>query len=214
MLKAEGTKVDWDVRGSTALSIWKRTNIWVWILHWLLLCVLQGFTLVTMFIIVHIPAGLQVLTHLLIQQLSLSICYVLGNEESLVPFSSFQSLSHVWLFATPWTAARHVPSPTTRTCLNSCPSSWWCCPTTSSSVVPFFSCLLSFPASESFPMSQFFESSGQSIGPICIAKSHNYCLTVKWVIIIKIIFRSFTQSLCDSVLQVKINLALSRIHQF
>ena len=108
MLKAEGTKVDWDVRGWTALSIRKRTNIWVWILHWLLLCVLQDFTLVTMFIIVHIPTGLWLLTHLLIQQSSLSICYVLGNEESLVPFSSVQSLSRVWLFETPWTTARHA----------------------------------------------------------------------------------------------------------
>ena len=46
---------------------------------------------------------------------------------------------------------------------NSCPSSWWCHPTISSSVIPF-SCLQSFPASESFPMSQFFASCGQSIG--------------------------------------------------
>ena len=44
------------------------------------------------------------------------------------------------------------------------PSSWWCHPTISSSVIPFFSCLQSFPASGSFPMSQFFASGGQSIG--------------------------------------------------
>ena len=44
--------------------------------------------------------------------------------------------------------------------------------------------------------------------------SHNYSPTVTWTIIIKIIFQSLTQSLCDSVLQVKINLALSRTHQF
>ena len=43
---------------------------------------------------------------------------------------------------------------------NSCPSSQWCLPTISSSVVPFSSCLQSFPASGSFPMSQFFTSSG------------------------------------------------------
>ena len=47
---------------------------------------------------------------------------------------------------------------------NSCPSSRCCHPTISSSVVPFFSCLQSFPASGSFPVSQFFPSSGQSIG--------------------------------------------------
>ena len=50
------------------------------------------------------------------------------------------------------------PSPTPRTCSNSCPSSWWCHPTISSSAIPFFSCLQSFPASGSFPMSQFFAS--------------------------------------------------------
>ena len=47
---------------------------------------------------------------------------------------------------------------------NSCPLSWWYHPTISSSVVPFSSCPQSLPASGSFPMSQFFTSSGQSIG--------------------------------------------------
>ena len=56
------------------------------------------------------------------------------------------------------------PSPTPRACSNSCPSSWWCHPTISSSVIPVSSCLQSFPASGSFPMSQLFESGGQSIG--------------------------------------------------
>ena len=55
------------------------------------------------------------------------------------------------------------PSPTPRACSNSCPSSRWCHPTISSSIVPFFSCLQSFPASGSFPRSQFFTSGGQSI---------------------------------------------------
>ena len=48
--------------------------------------------------------------------------------------------------------------------LNSCPLSQWCHPTISSSVIPFSSWLQSFPASMSFPMSQFFTSGGQSIG--------------------------------------------------
>ena len=56
------------------------------------------------------------------------------------------------------------PSPTSRAYSNSCPSHWWCHPTISSSVVPFSSCLQSFPASGSFQMSQFFTSGGQSIG--------------------------------------------------
>ena len=45
-----------------------------------------------------------------------------------------------------------------------CPSSWWCHPTISSSVIPFSSCLQSFPASGSFPKSQFFALGGRSIG--------------------------------------------------
>ena len=56
------------------------------------------------------------------------------------------------------------PSPTPGVYPTPCPSSWWCQPTISSSVVPFFSCLQSFPASGSFQMSQLFTSSGQSIG--------------------------------------------------
>ena len=48
--------------------------------------------------------------------------------------------------------------------------SWWCHPTISSSVVPFFSCLLSFPASGSFLMSQLFVSGGQSIWHITLYK--------------------------------------------
>ena len=77
---------------------------------------------------------------------------------------SDQLLSHVWLFATPWTAAHQVSlSPTPRAYSNSCPSHRWCHPAISSSVVPF-SHLQSFPASGSFPVSQFFASDDQSIG--------------------------------------------------
>ena len=47
---------------------------------------------------------------------------------------------------------------------NPCPLCWCCHPTISSSVIPFSSCFQSFPASESFPLSQFFTSGGQSIG--------------------------------------------------
>ena len=54
--------------------------------------------------------------------------------------------------------------PTPEACSNSCPSSQRSHPTTSSSVFPFSSCLQSFPASGSFPMSQFFTSGVQSIG--------------------------------------------------
>ena len=55
------------------------------------------------------------------------------------------------------------PSPTPGVYSNSCPSSQWSHPTISSSVIPFSSCLHPFPASGSFPMSQFFASGGQNI---------------------------------------------------
>ena len=80
--------------------------------------------------------------------------------------SSVQSLGCVRFFATH--GLQHVrlpcPSPTFRACSNSCPSSWWCHPTISSSVIPFSSCPQSLPASESFPMSQLFASGGRTIG--------------------------------------------------
>ena len=56
------------------------------------------------------------------------------------------------------------PSPTPRVYPNSCPSSQWCHPTISSSIIPFSSCPQSFPASGSFQMSQLFTSGGQRIG--------------------------------------------------
>ena len=56
------------------------------------------------------------------------------------------------------------PSPTPGACSNTCPSSRWCHPAISTSVITFSSCLQSLPASGSLPMSQFFTSGGQSIG--------------------------------------------------
>ena len=80
-------------------------------------------------------------------------------------FSSVQKLSCVWLFVSNSLqphglqhARLPCPSPAPGAYSNSCPSSQWYHPTTSSSVVPFSSCLQSFPASGSFQMSQFFTS--------------------------------------------------------
>ena len=64
------------------------------------------------------------------------------------------------------------PSPTPGAFSNSCPSSQWCHPAISSSVVPFSSCPQSFPASGSFPVSQFFTSGGQSTGVSASASVH------------------------------------------
>ena len=76
------------------------------------------------------------------------------------PFSSVQSLSCIRLFETPWTAARQVSclSSTPGACSNSGPLSWWCHPIISS-IVPFSSCLQSFPASGSF------QGASSSLGP-------------------------------------------------
>ena len=91
--------------------------------------------------------------------------------ELIIQFSSVQSLSRVWLFATPWIAARQasLSSPTHGVHSDSCTSSPWCHPAISSSVVPFSSRPQSLPASESFPMSQLFAWGGQSTGTSALA---------------------------------------------
>ena len=87
------------------------------------------------------------------------VLYFLNHQ-----FSPVQSLSHVQLFANPWIAAHQASLSITnsQSLPNSCPSSRWCHPTISSSVVPFSSHLQSLPASGSFPVSQFFVSDDQS----------------------------------------------------
>ena len=76
-----------------------------------------------------------------------------------------QLLNHVWLSVTPWTPAHQASLSFTMSgaCSNSCPLSWWCHSTISSSVIPFSSCLQSFPALGSFLKSQLFSSGGQRI---------------------------------------------------
>ena len=108
----------------------------------------------------------------------LSVCYVqatfkrficINNVILLIAlFSSVQfSRSVVSGSLRPY-ASQHArppcPSPTPRVYSNSCASSRWCHPTISSSDIPFSSCLQSFPASGSFPVSQFVASGVQSIG--------------------------------------------------
>ena len=80
-----------------------------------------------------------------------------------VQFSCSVIFNSFWPYALQ-NARLPCPSPTPGACSNSCPSSWWCHPTISSSVVPVSSCLQSFPSSGSFPMTQFFTSGGWTIG--------------------------------------------------
>ena len=82
---------------------------------------------------------------------------------SLISVVVVQSLSHVWLFVTPWMIARQASLSLT-IFPSSCPLSWWCHPTISSSTALFSSCPQSSPASESFPMRWLFASGGQSVG--------------------------------------------------
>ena len=97
----------------------------------------------------------------------------------LRPFSSFHLLSSVQFSHSVVSdslrphelqhARPPYPSPTPGVHSNSHPSSQWCHPAISSSVVPFSSCPQSLPASESFPMSQLFEWGSQSIGVSVLA---------------------------------------------
>ena len=109
---------------------------------------------------------------------SFSFCISSSNEysglisfridwfDSLLSSQSVWSLSHVWLFATPWPAAHQASLSFTvsQSLLKLMSIESVIYPTISSSVVAFSSCLQSFPASRSLPMSQFFASGGQSIG--------------------------------------------------
>ena len=77
------------------------------------------------------------------------------------------------------------PSPTPIVHSNSSPSSWWCHPAISSSVIPFSSCPQSLPASESFPVSQLFAWGGQSTGVSALAsflpkKSQGWSKSLKY----------------------------------
>ena len=84
----------------------------------------------------------------------------------VLKLSSVQPLSRVQLLWTHGLQHSRSPCPSSAPGVypNSCPLSQWCHSTISSSVIPFSSCFQSFPASESFPMSQVFASGGQSIG--------------------------------------------------
>ena len=98
----------------------------------------------------------------MISSSSLFICENLAHVSS-VQFSYSVLSNSLWPHGLQH-ARPPCPSPTPRVYSNSCPLTWWWYPTISSSVVPFTSCLQSFPASGSFQMSQFFAWGHQSIG--------------------------------------------------
>ena len=107
--------------------------------------------------------------------MSLKVNMIKGKKDMLKTFdglfSSVWSLSRVWLLQPLESqyARPPCPSPTPGVYSNSCPSSQWCHPAISSSVIPFSSCPQSLLASGSFPMSQCFAWGGQSIGVSALA---------------------------------------------
>ena len=94
-----------------------------------------------------------------------------GHRHWGVQFSCSVMSDSLWPHGLQY-ASYPFSSPTSGACSNSCPLSWWCHPTISSSVIPFSSCLQSFPASGSFQMSQYFTSGGQSIGASASTSAH------------------------------------------
>ena len=103
-----------------------------------------------------------------------SVGYIINTKEIFADwigfnFCPFLQFNHSVMSNSLWSHGQQharlpCPSPTCGVYSNSCPSSWWCYPTISSSVIPFSSHLQSFPSSGSCPMSQFYASGGQSIG--------------------------------------------------
>ena len=99
----------------------------------------------------------------------------------IIVIVAVQSLCHVWLFATPWTAAAWLPCPSLPPRLCSCPLIWICHPTIPFSVTPFSSCLPSI-----FPRIRvFFSDSALHENPVNSIKRKTFCTYIK------IIFRVF-----------------------
>ena len=124
-------------------------------------------------------------------------------------FSSVQSLSHVWLFGTPWTTARQASLSIINSQsllklmsieLDIQPSSH---PTISSSVIPFSSLLQSFPASGSFPVRQFFASGGQSIEVSASALPMNIkgWFLLRLTCLISLLFKGFSRVFSSTTIQ-------------
>ena len=106
-----------------------------------------------------------------LKQLSMHIPFYNPINSASVQFSCSVMSDSLWPHGLQHTRPP-CPSQTAGVCSNSCPLSWWCHPTISSSVIPFSSCLQSFPASGSFPMSQLFASGGHNIGVSASALVH------------------------------------------
>ena len=207
-------RLKWPSRSTPAVLCHARVWMWQWILKMWELQPVDWLSLVTW---VWAPFLLETMTignkHHSLGRLRPAGCM----EDQLCPVVVVQSLSHAQVFATPWTAARQVscPSLSAVACSDSCPSSWWCHPTISSSVIPFSFCLQSFLASGSFPVNQLFTSGGQSIGasasasvlPVNIQawfpllsllrRTHLYLSACIWNVVANVICHRFDDKACE-----------------
>ena len=119
-------------------------------------------------ILVSLPAIILILFHNLIMLWSEKILRIISVLQKLLASVQFSQFSCSVVSNSLWPhelqhARPPCPSPTPRVHPNTCPLSCWCHPTISSSVVPFSSCLQSFPASRSFPMIWLFASGRQGV---------------------------------------------------
>ena len=109
-----------------------------------------------------------------------------------------------------------LSSPTPGVYPNTCPMSWWCHPTISSSVVPFSSQVQSFPASGSFPVSQFFSSGGQSIGvsaSTSVLPMNTQDWSLGWTGLISLQSKGLSRVFSNTTVQ-KHQLTLTSIHDY
>ena len=95
---------------------------------------------------------------------SLELTYLMTGTLYVTQFSCSVASDSLWSHGLQH-ASLPCPSPAPRACSNSSPLSQWCHPTISSSIIPFSSPLQSFPASGSFPVSQFFELGAEGVQP-------------------------------------------------
>ena len=118
------------------------------------------FNVLSRLVVTFLPWSKGLLISLLQSQSTVIFSSVQFNRSVVSDSLRPHELQHSW---TP------CSSPTPGDYSNSCPSSWWCHPAISSSVIPYSSCLKAFSASGSFPMSQLFAWGGQSTGVSALA---------------------------------------------
>ena len=137
-----------------------------------------------------------------------------------VQFSSVQFSHWVMSDSLRPRESQHVrppcPSPNPGVHSDSCPSSQWCHPAISSSVIPFSSCPQSLPASESFPMSQLFTSGGQSTGVSALAsflpKNTQGWSPLEWTVWISLQSKGLSRVFSNTTVQKHQFFALSFLH--